>query len=166
MNKSWPIFYKRKIDSTVDDLWKLIAKPGNLNLVHPFCKSNEIIKWDGVGSSDVLVYLNGLTYFREFTKWEINKGYTLLIGSKRGPKSKVVWEITRSDNLTYLSITVYPHLLNNWPKLFSFIPYAILIKPLLKNYLKSVTGGINWYLINKVSVPKNHFGKHIWFSKL
>tara|TARA_B100001175_G_C19494336_1_gene634391 strand:+ start:293 stop:793 length:501 start_codon:yes stop_codon:yes gene_type:complete len=166
MNKSWPIFYKRKIDSTVEDLWKLIAKPGNLNLVHPFCKSNEIIKWDGVGSSDVLVYLNGLTYFREFTEWEINKGYTLLIGSKRGPKSKVVWEITSSNNSTYLSITVYPHLLNNWPKLFSFIPYAILIKPRLKSYLKSVIGGINWHLINKVSLPKNHFGKHIWFSKL
>jgi len=35
----------------------------------------------------------------------------------------------------------------------------------LENYLRSVIGGINWYLINKEPVSKNHFGTHPWFSK-
>ncbi len=62
MNKTWPIFFKIKIDSSLEDLWMLFAKPRNLNLVHPFCKSNEIINWGGLGSIDMLVHLNGLTY--------------------------------------------------------------------------------------------------------
>ena len=57
----------KKIDSSAQELWKIISKPGNLNLTHPFCKKNDIIKWYGKGSKDVLIYLNGLTYFREFT---------------------------------------------------------------------------------------------------
>ena len=59
-----------------------------------FCKKNDIIKWDGKGSKDVLIYLNGLTYFREFTDWNNQKGYSLLIGKKRGPKSKVIWDLS------------------------------------------------------------------------
>jgi hypothetical protein len=38
------------------------------------------------------------------------------------------------------------------------------IKTGLKKYLKSVLGGIRWYLQNENSVPRNHFGKHKWFS--
>ena len=113
MNKTWPIFFKIKIDSSLEDLWMLFAKPRNLNLVHPFCKSNEIINWGGLGSIDMLVHLNGLTYFILFTKWEKNKGYILLIGFKKGPKSKVVWKITSSGNSTYFSITLYSFLLNS-----------------------------------------------------
>ena len=110
--------------------------------------------------------MNGLIYFREIIKLNNNKGYTLLIGKKRGKKSKVVWEITSSEKHTYLSITVYPYLLNSWPKIFSFIPYLLFIRPFLQKYLRSVIGGINWYLVNKNPVPRNHFGKHRWFSKL
>ena len=33
------------------------------------------------------------------------------------------------------------------------------------NDLLAVISGINWYLINQKPVTKNHFGKHIWFSK-
>ena len=142
-----------------------MTESGNLNLFHPFCKSNETIKWDGIGSKDILVYLNGLTFFREFIDWKENQGYSLLIGTKRGPKSFVKWKITNSRNQTFLSITVYPHLLNNWPKVFSFFPYLIFIKPILKSYLFSVVNGVNWYSENKKPIEKNYFGKHIWFSK-
>ena len=105
----------KKIDSSAQEVWKIISKPGNLNLTHPFCKKNDIIKWDGKGSKDVLIYLNGLTYFREFTDWKNKIGYTLLIGRKRGPKSKVIWEINSTNNSVCLTITVYPYLLKNWP---------------------------------------------------
>lgn len=166
MNNTWPISYKQKIESSAEELWSLIIKPGNLNLVHPFCKSNEIIEWKNNHYNDVLIYLNGLIYFREIIKLDDNNGYTLMIGKKRGKKSKVIWEITSSEKNTYLSITVYPYLLSTWPKIFSFIPYQLVIKPFLQKYLRSVIGGINWYLVNKKPVPRNHFGKHIWFSKI
>jgi hypothetical protein len=154
-----------RIDAPIEDLWSLITKPGNLNLFHPFCKSNEVTKWVGVGSKDVLTYLNGMTFFRDFIDWENKKGYTLLIGRKNGQKSKVEWKINSLDNEIFLSITVYPHLLNSFPRFITYLPYSLLIKPKLKKYLNSVISGINWYLVNKRPVPKNHFGKHAWFSK-
>ena len=164
-NNSRSISFTKKIDSSAKDLWEIISKPGNLNFIHPFCKQNDIIEWNKKESKDVLVYLNGLTYFREFTEWHDQKGYSLLIGRKRGHKSKVNWEITTSNNSVYLTITVYPFLLNNWPSLFSYLPFVICIKPQMKKYLNSVTSGINWWLVNNKPVPKNHFGKHSWFSK-
>ena len=71
------VSYTKKIDASVDELWEIISKPGNLNYVHPYCKKNEIIEWSGEGSKDVLIYLNGLTYFREFTSWDKQIGYSL-----------------------------------------------------------------------------------------
>ena len=161
----WPVFYKKKIDCKPDELWKLISQPNHLNLVHPFCKSNEIVKWKGNGSEDVLVYLNGLTYFRYFIEWKENEGYTLLIGSKRGKKSKVIWEISNENGFTYLKITVFPYLLSSISKFFSFLPHKIFVNPILKNYLKSVLFGINYYITKNSPVPRNNYGKHIWFSK-
>ena len=65
MNKTWSVSNKQQIECSVQSLWALIIEPGNLNLVHPFCRSNEIIEWQNGNYRDVLVYLNGLTYFRE-----------------------------------------------------------------------------------------------------
>ena len=36
---------------------------------------------------------------------------------------------------------------------------------MLKSYLNSVLNGVEWYLVKKNPVPKNIFGKHLWFSK-
>ena len=165
MNKTWPVSCKMKIYATKEQLWSLITKPGHLNLFHPFIKSNEVIKWDGVGSKDQLTYLNETSLLRDFIKWNQNIGYTLLIGRKNGQKSKVEWEITTLNNETFLSITVHPHLLNSVPRFVSYFPYSLFIKPKLKKYLNSVIRGINWYFENKNPIPKNYFGKHDWFSK-
>ena len=42
--------------------------------------------------------------------------------------------------------------------------HTFFINPGLKKYLNSVLKGYKWYLENKKSVPRNHFGKHKWFS--
>ena len=159
-----PVSYEKIISSSKKELWELISSPEHLNLVHPFCKSNESIEWDKKNSKDVLVYLNGMVYFRDFTFWDDENGYELMIGRKRGKKSRVVWKIKSDDKSVSLRITVYPYLLSNWPRIISLILYKLIISPLLKSYLKSVIGGIDYYLINKKPVEKNHFGKHIWFS--
>ena len=100
-----------------------------------------------------------------FTKWIPFKGYELKIGKKDGKQSYVVWEIKEMDNTTCtLSITVYPHLLSKYPKIISYLPFKLIIKPKLYNYLFSVISGLKYYLENNEKVPKNNFGKHKWFS--
>ena len=70
-----------------DELWNAISKENNLNDTHPFCKENEILVWNDENHQDKLVYLNGLTFIREFSEWFEGAGYNLWIGTKRGPKS-------------------------------------------------------------------------------
>ena len=154
----------KEINATEEELWDVISQPGHLELTHPFSKSHSVTSWPGVESNDVLTYLSGLRYERYFTDWSEGNGYTLQIGGREGKKSKVIWEISSKENKTFLSITIYPHFLANTPKFFSFLPYKLLIRPKLTSYLNSVLGGIDYYLVKKESVPKNHFGTHKWFS--
>ena len=146
-------------------VWNVISAPNQLNLFHPFCKNNSIISWEESSHVDMLEYLNGLKYIRKFTKWSPLKGYELKIGKKDEKQSYVVWEIKEIDNTTCtLSITVYPHLLSKFPKIISYLPFKLIIKPKLYNYLFSVISGLKYYLENNEKVPKNNFGKHKWFS--
>ena len=80
--RTWPIKVEKEIHANIKDLWGIISRDGNLNHVHPFCKDNYSISWDGINSIDVLEYLNGLKFIREFMTWEPEIGYCLLIGTK------------------------------------------------------------------------------------
>ena len=164
IKNKWKAQFELKIDATKSQIWELISSPSNLELFHPFCKSNKVIIWPGKKSIDKLVYLNGLTYIRAFYSWEKLKGYSLFIGEKGKEKSYVVWEISTKNESVYLKITVYPYFLQNMPKIISFLPYKFIVIPALESYLKSVIGGINYYFKTKKIVPKNYFGKHKWFS--
>ena len=146
-------------------LWQLISKGGNLNQSHPFCKENNVIAWDENNHTDRLVYLNGLTYIRQFLNWNEDNGYDLIIGTEEGPQSYVIWEISEiSENKSSLTITVYPYLLEKMNKIISFLPFIIYIRPKLKNYLKSVLNGFFYFSSTGKSVPRNYWGKHSWFS--
>ena len=154
----------KRIEVNRNKLWEFISSPGYLNYCHPFCKKNKIIKWEKDNHSDMLEYLNGLVYIRNFIKWDENKGYTLLIGEKNKEQSKVIWEIIEDGNSNYLKITVFPYFLKNYPRVISYFPYKFFVAPKLRSYLKSVLNGINFYLINEVPVKRNKYGKHLWFS--
>ena len=162
--KSWSVGYKMKIDSSLDDLWNIITKPGHLELVHPFCKENYPIIWDSEKSKDVLIYSNGIKLIREFKTWKEKESYTLEIGTKNGRKSLVEWKISHENQNIYLSIKVYSFFMRDRNLMVSFLPHFIFIYPNLRRYLKSVIGGINYYLQNKKRVPRNFFGSHRWFS--
>ncbi|MBJ64578.1 MAG: hypothetical protein CMB55_07290 [Euryarchaeota archaeon] len=149
---------------TTNELWNLISAPGNLNSSHPFCKINEIISWEKGDYSDRLVYLNGRNYVRDFQSWEEGKGYTLLIGKENGAQSFVRWEIEEQDDGSKLTITVYPFILAKLPKILAFIPHILWVRPRLGNYLKSVLSGFKHFSMTGENVPRNHFGKHPWFS--
>ena len=143
---------------------EIISRDGNLNYVHPFCKDNYSISWDGINSIDVLEYLNGLKFIREFMTWEPEIGYSLLIGTKNGKKSCCL-ENKLKNYKNYLSITVYPHFMRKYPKIILLFPHKIIVEPYLKKYLKSVIGGIDYYLKNRKNSSRNYFGKHEWFSE-
>ena len=69
-NYNHPITVKKRILSSKDNLWNLISKPGYLNLVHPFCKNNNVISWNSDDHTDELTYHNNLKYIRNFIKWK------------------------------------------------------------------------------------------------
>ena len=68
--RTWPIKVEKEIHANIKDLWEIISRDGNLKYIHPFCKDNYSISWDGINSVDVLEYLNGLKFIREFMTWE------------------------------------------------------------------------------------------------
>tara|TARA_Y100001954_G_scaffold171771_1_gene182624 strand:+ start:1509 stop:2006 length:498 start_codon:yes stop_codon:yes gene_type:complete len=146
-------------------LWKAISEPGNLNDSHPFCESNEVISWEDGNRSDRIIYLSGLNFVRRFKTWEEGVGYTLVIGEEGGPKSYVEWEITPLErDRSRLTISVYPHILAGLPRLLAFVPHAVWVKPRLESYLDSVVLGFRYRLERGGRVPRDHFGKHPWFS--
>ena len=164
MKYNQSVTVSREIEASHDELWDFISTPEYLNYCHPFCKKNTIIKWEKDNHSDILVYLNGLTYIRKFVECNEKDGYSLLIGEENKEQSKVVWKINSQENKTYLKISVYPYFLRDYPKFISFIPYKFFIKPKLTSYLKSVLDGINFYMVNKIPVQRNMTGRHTWFS--
>ena len=113
--KTWPISVEKEIDASTEKIWNIISKEGNLNLVHPFCKNNYALAWASENSVDVLEYLNGLTFIREFKTWNPGQGYSLLIGTKKGKKSYVEWKITTRNKKNYLSIKGGKFVLTNAP---------------------------------------------------
>ena len=163
--KRWGIHQEFTYPISKRQLWSHISRPGNLKDCHPFCKDNQVLERDENSHSDRLVYLNDMTYIRQFLNWNEGEGYDLIIGEEHGPQSYVVWQITElNDNQSTLSITVYPYLLANLNKAISFLPFVLYIRPKLRTYLKSVLRGFAYYAEYKQPVPRNHWGKHSWFS--
>ena len=163
MNNSLFIKRNKELNFSKDRVWDVITTPNYLNETHPFCKKNTIVSWPGIGSKDVLEYLNGLTFERDFTYWD-NDGYDLTIGTKNGPKSKVKWRLDGNVDKSELSIQIHTHSLRKFPGPLYVIPFISQIRPQLNSYLDSVLNGIEYYLENNKPVPRNHFGKHKWFS--
>lgn len=146
-------------------LWSIISTPGILEKCHPFCKTNAVQAWNDNEHTDSLVYLNGRTYIRRFQTWSEGRGYTLLIGVEGGSQSYVEWQIEAHEKDTCrLTITVYPFILARFPSVIAMIPHALWVRPRLRTYLKSVLLGFRYHAENHRDVPRNHFGRHPWFS--
>ncbi len=160
----WPVSFEQEIDSSLSRLWEIISKPGHLEQFHPYCKKNEALKWPGIESQDFLTYLNGKIYKREIIEWNVNESFSLVIGEVDGPKSLVKWQFKDNRQYIKVKITVYPHLLINWPNLFSYLPYKCYITPQLRRYLKAVLGGLKLYAEKDMITEENIIDSHPWFS--
>ena len=153
------LFLKHRLD----DVWKVISAKEGLELFHPYCLQNKVILWGNV-KIDEIVYLNGLTFVREFTSWKVNQGFELTIGKKDGKKSKVKWEIKKLESGCLISITVWPYKSNKVHKILYPFVNVFIIRPKLRRYLGFVLMGLDFYLTNKKVVKNNQFGRHPWFS--
>ena len=158
------VSYSQVIDCDVPIVWNLISSESNLELFHPFCKNNRVIKWSNENSIDEIEYLNGLTLRRKFSNWIDQVGYDLYINQKGKPSSYVSWRLKSMEPGCNITITIYPYLFNGGNKLLNAFPFYFIIKPLLKTYLRSVVDGMKWHMEKGIPTPKNHFGKHKWFS--
>ena len=165
MLRRLPVSNSADFEVSAERLWEAISEPGNLNDSHPFCDSNEVISWEDGDRSDRLVYLSGLNFVRRFKTWEEGVGYTLVIGEEGGPQSYVEWEIdSLGQDRSRLTITVYPHILARLPRIMALVPHAIWVRPRLEAYLNSVVSGFRYHLQEGGRVPRDHFGRHPWFS--
>lgn len=161
----WPVSVTRVIAAPAQEVWRAISRPGNLELCHPFCARNPVQVWPGSNARDEVHYLSGWIYVRRFCKWIEGTGYDLEIGRSGGGQSFVSWRITPIDNNNCsLKIAVCPHALQDLPVVIRWIPYRLWLRPRLRQYLDSVTRGIEWFVIRREPLPRNAFGTHAWFS--
>lgn len=154
----------RSIVAQQDEVWNVISAPGHLELVHPFCESNVVVEWPGETSIDRIRYRSGWAYDRRFTRWIDGVGYDLEIGAVNEPTSRVSWRLEqRSDDITDLTISLWPRVVVDIPGLRGFVRWAI-VGPMMRRYLRSVTAGVDWFVTHQTPVQADQFGYHPWFS--
>jgi hypothetical protein len=153
------------IQASPEQIWLAISKPGNLEDCHPFCKSNPVKAWTGVGSVDTIHYDSGWVFQRRFVNWVDRVGYDLHIGREGGRQSYVSWRISEAQGERgILVITIYPHVLQKIPAAIRWIPHTLYLHPALNSYLEAVLNGFAWFLTTGKPVKKDQFGSHKWFS--
>jgi len=164
-NSRWPITVEQAIAAPADDVWIAISTAGNLETCHPFCKRNPVHAWGGAQSCDEIHYLSGRVYERRFREWHDGVGYDLDIYDGDRHLAAVSWRINEVDQeSSTLQITVLPLLPPNWPVVLRWFAHWLRLKPYLRSYLRSVVMGVDWYVTKGEAVPRNHWGKHPWYS--
>ena len=158
------LYVEKFINNDFSKVWRIISDKSNLELFHPFCRKNKVYKWSGRKSIDEIEYLNGSTFKRVFYQWIDYKGYDLVINALGKPNSHVSWRIFNYFGRCKVRITLHPYLFNKNYYYLNALPYFLMVKPLMENYLDSVLQGLKWYAETGQLVVNNQFGRHIWFS--
>ena len=167
-SRIYDVSHSLQIEVGNEVLWRIISSPGNLNYCHPYCKENNVEKWQGVGSRDSILYYNGLTLKREFTEWNEKKGYELIIGKGKLAAANVLWEInTINNNASTLSIRIKLYsdvILFKHLKIFRPMLTYFFLKPKMSAYITAVLKGFKYFAETAEPVQKNQFGYNSIFS--
>jgi hypothetical protein len=161
-----PIAAAADVRASAEDVWAVISEPGNLDNVHPFCASNEVERWSGVGSRDRIRYHSGVLYEREALAWVDGVGYDLTVGPPPGPIAVARWRIDPADGADRCRITI---------EVTSFVRSDVtvevreryersVIRGAIPPYLDSVVRGVAWYSETGTPVQRNQFGAHDVYS--
>ena len=159
-----PVDVSRTISAPAEAVWDAISFPGYLEKVHPFCERNPVAVWPGRVARDEIHYRSGWIYQRTFTDWIDGIGYDLDIGAVGEPTSHVKWRIAgnRSGGCE-LVISVWPRSMTSLRGV-SWFTRTVIIGPMMRRYLRSVTKGVEWFVTRGEPVAADQFGFHIWFS--
>ena len=150
-----------EINNSKEWVLNIIRSPSNLEKIHPFCKENRIETWNEEKSIDYVHYYSGKIYKRKFMKWN-NEGYVLEIYEDR-KLATISWRINSNDKNSIIEIIARPYMPFKY-KLINIIIFNLYVRYLLKKYLNSVVKGLKYYSETNISVRKDQFGKHIWYS--
>ena len=150
-----------EINNSKEWVLNIIRSPRNLEKIHPFCKKNIIEIWNEEKSIDYIHYYSGKIYKRKFMKWN-NEGYVLEIYEDR-KLATISWRINSNDKSSIIEIIARPYMPFKY-KLINIIIFNLYVRYLLKTYLDSVVKGLKYYSETDISVRKDQFGKHIWYS--
>lgn len=152
------------MSAPVEAVWDVISSPGYLEKVHPFCERNPVAVWPGREARDEIHYRSGWIYQRTFTEWIEGVGYDLDIGAAGEQTSHVTWRIApQSNGGCELVISVWPRSMTSLRGL-SWCARTVIIGPMMRRYLRSVTQGVEWFVTRREPVVADQFGSHIWFS--
>ena len=145
-------------------LWEAITSDHHLEACHPYIKRHtKNAKEQGI--SDVITYLNDVTFTRASTAWFEGTGYDLLVGKDLEPKNEVQWRIERVTSTSCtLAISVTPRAVEKLPRIVRRIALALFVRRQLALYLEAVTSGIKSWMESGSPIDKSAFRKHTWFS--
>lgn len=154
-----PIPHSQTVPASMERVWQVISEPGNLVYFHPFCESNPVEIWPGVGSRDKVCYYNGLVLVRDFTNWIEGSGYDLIASAELGLQFKVSWRIIQENSENSSLNLVIQQVLeqDSERKVQQFTR-------LLAKYLQQVLQGFEYYMRSGERVTRNQFGPHRLFS--
>jgi len=142
-----------------------MATPGALARYHPFCASNPVTSWPGVGARDTIEYLSGVVLQRRFTTWEEGRGYELEIGNADWPVSHVRWELVQlGADESEVTISIWPTAFLEHPVPLRWALHRGYLVPLLRRYLRAVLRGLDHYVTTGQEVAPNQFGRVRLFS--
>ena len=148
----------RVIAAPPPEVWGVISAPGYLAEVHPFCESNLVEQWPGVGARDSIAYYGGRVVQRDFTAWEEGSGYELDVSDANGGLAHVTWILQpEPGDESTLTITIEPRMLAKVPVYLRWAP-GLMVGPMLRRYLRSVLRGIEWRVVQGTPVARNQFG--------
>ena len=151
------------IDVSAPPLWAAITSDRHLEACHPYIQKHTM-NTSTSGLSDVITYLNGVTFSRESTAWMDGVGYDLKVGKASEPKNEVAWRIEAvSPTSCKLSISVTPRAVEKLPKLARGLALVVFVKRHVRRYLNAVTSGIKVWMETGKPIDKTAFPRHPWF---
>lgn len=160
-----PISVERPVAAPAEAVWAAISAPGNLVRVHPFCRTNPVERWPGVGARDHVHYHGGLHYQRDCLAWREGVGYVLLVGPPGAPTASAAWMITPVDERSCrFAIEVVSWLRADLPpgKLARY--RRDVVEAAIPPYLDGVVRGVAHCSETGQAVSRNQFGPHPLYS--
>ncbi len=153
------------IDVPADEVWGVIAEPGNLARCHPFCAATEVERWPGTGSRDSITYYSGIRYQRNFVSWQEGVGYDIELGDPPNQTARVRWRIEPTSRRTCrFSIEVVPLLKSDLSDEKKRAYQERLFGEVLQHYLECVVAGVKFFATTGQAVVKDQFGTNPLYS--